>query len=189
MSATIHEDVVRGLRVETVSPCDPEEGEGEMLLVSVKDEGEALLDAKGVQGLVGALLGWLAEKHPATTGLGCIGMIAAERASQIRNGRTPEHDADKNRDGELACAAIHYAAPTGTRVAFVATSQGMTGPNFATSDAWPRGWKLSKRGDRIDRLVMAGALIAAEIDRLTLALPEPRRCGDCGDLVSRCECN
>lgn len=81
-------------------------------------------------------------------GLG-INLIEAERERQIyREGWTEEHD-DKHVNNELALAAACYAVPD-------VFSQGY----------WP--WDLSwyKSTTRIKDLVKAGALIAAEIDRL-----------------------
>jgi len=83
-------------------------------------------------------------------GLG-INLIEAERERQIyREGWTEEHD-DKHVNNELALAAACYAVPD-------VFSQGY----------WPPTWDLSwyKSTTRIRDLVKAGALIAAEIDRL-----------------------
>lgn len=79
-------------------------------------------------------------------------LIAEERLRQITDeGWTPDHD-DQYDEGELVVAAIHYTA----RDYFV-----------GVSDPWPwheSWWKPSD--DPIRNLVKAGALIAAEIDRL-----------------------
>lgn len=83
-------------------------------------------------------------------GLG-INLIEAERERQIyREGWTKEHD-DKHVNNELALAAACYAVPD-------VFSQGY----------WPPTWDLNwyKSTTRIRDLVKAGALIAAEIDRL-----------------------
>lgn len=83
-------------------------------------------------------------------GLG-INLIEAERNRQIHaEGWTEEHD-DKHVNNELALAAACYAVPD-------VFSQGY----------WPPTWDLSwyKSTTRIRDLVKAGALIAAEIDRL-----------------------
>jgi hypothetical protein len=80
--------------------------------------------------------------------------IAAERQRQIeKEGWTPEHDAE-HADGQLARAAACYVEITFDR---------------HVSHDWPwdlRWWKPSKR--KIRNLEKAGALIAAEIDRLQL---------------------
>lgn len=82
--------------------------------------------------------------------------IAAERRRQIaEEGRTAKHDDQHDRD-ELAFAAIAYAAPELLRSFFEGNDVRI----------WPWGDYLLKVGDRRRDLVKAGALIAAEIDRL-----------------------
>lgn len=76
-------------------------------------------------------------------------LIAEERLRQAsQEGWDEAHD-DKHTKNELVTAAICYLVPTWTR-------------HF-----WP--WDLSfwKPKDRLKNLVRAGALIAAEIDRLS----------------------
>lgn len=86
-----------------------------------------------------------------------VTVIALERERQIlREGYTFEHD-DKHKKGEIAEAAACYAL-TGNKSPFV---KGLL------RTLWPWGrqwWKPSK--DRIRDLAKAGALCAAEIDRL-----------------------
>lgn len=81
--------------------------------------------------------------------------IAKERSRQfVEKGRTSEHD-DKHTKGELADAAACYALTPRQR-------------DQVEIDFWPWGpnrWKPSPR-KRIRELEKAGALIAAEIDRL-----------------------
>ncbi len=81
-----------------------------------------------------------------------IELIAAERQRQVTaEGWTAEHD-DQHNGGEMAFAAMCYADP-----------DGLSEPDIY----WPweaEWWKPS--GDRVRNLVKAGALIAAEIDRL-----------------------
>lgn len=90
-----------------------------------------------------------------------IERIAAERQRQIeKEGWTPEHD-DQHEDSELAFAACYYAIPCGVR--------NDAGDWITPSDLFPGEWdyEWAKRGDdRIRNLEKAGALIAAEIDRL-----------------------
>jgi hypothetical protein len=84
-----------------------------------------------------------------------IELIAEERQRQISvEGWTPEHD-NKHENGEMAGAAAAYALES-------------TGRNFDEQIAvvWPWDDEWWKPGDRIRDLVKAGALIAAEIDRL-----------------------
>lgn len=130
-----------------------------------------------------------------------VDLIAAERQRQLEaEGWTAEHD-DGHMTGELAWAAVCYAAPGRVYV-----GQGMLNGK-AFGDPWPwrphsdmsgRGsydWDKRKKGpqghvgnavrdmpadgpERIDFLVKAGALIAAEIDRLNrLASREGRQDG------------
>lgn len=89
-----------------------------------------------------------------------VSLIAAERQRQVSaEGWTPEHD-DTHAQGELAEAAIAYA------------SEGIERP-LAVS-YWPFEWASYRpSGNRVRNLVRAGALIAAEIDRLRRAAPAP----------------
>lgn len=99
-------------------------------------------------------------------------LIAAERQRQIeQEGWTPEHDAMHD-GGELAIAAACYAVEGTYADVVVETGQFGTS-NWEQSDAWPwNGWDKREQHDKARRLVIAGALIAAEIDRLN-AEPAP----------------
>lgn len=95
-------------------------------------------------------------------------MIMAERQRQIsEEGWTPEHDAQHG-DGQLAAAAACYALPRGLRTPWVNEDE-LT----MLQAIWPFDWKWWKPAEdrgtasRIRELVKAGALIAAEIDRLS----------------------
>jgi hypothetical protein len=113
-----------------------------------------------------------------------VDLIAAERRRQIeQEGWTPEHD-NEHDDASLALAAICYAAPQRIYVIDLLAT------GFRVRDPWPRSWaeyhdkrftcqesqKLPSNvppdpetythQERISFLVKAGALIAAEIDRL-----------------------
>lgn len=97
-----------------------------------------------------------------------IDLIAAERQRQIDGeGFTCERDDSYTAD-ELAEAAICYAIPPNKR-AMVVCRCGKTTPVH-----WPKDWSADwwKPGEgtttsgRIRELAKAGALIAAEIDRL-----------------------
>lgn len=84
-------------------------------------------------------------------------LIGAERQRQVEcEGWTPEHD-DGHDDSELLRAALCYAMPSGLR-----------DPIGRAPRSWP--WDISDwrptPDDRVRELVKAGALIAAEIDRL-----------------------
>jgi hypothetical protein len=108
-----------------------------------------------------------------------VELIAEERKRQIEEeGWTAEHD-DRHKNGKLALAACCYAAPVPIFRMLETTSQ------VSFYDPWPWDMSDDKRhrckasdrgvrakpeeytpGERIDLLVKAGALIAAEIDRL-----------------------
>lgn len=92
-----------------------------------------------------------------------IELIAEERQRQIEvEGWTAEHDA-KHKDGELANAAAYYSM-TDDAINFIDSEWG----NDMHLHIWPFDLKWLKRtsNDRIRELQKAGALIAAEIDRL-----------------------
>lgn len=99
-----------------------------------------------------------------------IELIAAERARQVEmEGWTPEHD-DGHFDESLALAASCYALPDGKRQKQLL--------DFTLIEwLWPWDfcwWKPAGRKtkpQRIRELVKAGALIAAEIDRLQRTKP------------------
>jgi hypothetical protein len=100
-----------------------------------------------------------------------IDRIAAERQRQIeQEGWTPEHD-DEHTDGSLAAAAACYARP----MAITVTAEGARIDEPDDCDlpvGWPEFWDSDwwKPEDTpIRRLEKAGALIAAEIDRLLRA--------------------
>lgn len=86
-------------------------------------------------------------------------MIAAERWRQTEiEGWTADHDDDEHGGQELAEAAICYARA------------GIGAESDVVPERWPwspQDWKPS--GDGVRNLVRAGALIAAEIDRLQRA--------------------
>ena len=97
-----------------------------------------------------------------------VSLIAAERLRQVNaEGWTPEHD-DEHDDGELAQAAACYAKRD--TVSDDPAPWDVIGGG-ATPPSWPWGWASYKPtpDDRIRELVKAGALIAAEIDRLQRA--------------------
>lgn len=92
-------------------------------------------------------------------------LIAAERQRQMDvEGWTPEHDAE-HRDGSLVEAAVMYA-----RYGTGRPRSGHLGSHPAESPPlgwpWEKSWWKPTPGDPIRPLVKAGALIAAEIDRL-----------------------
>lgn len=105
-------------------------------------------------------------------------LIAAERQRQVeKEGWTPSHD-DEHVHGELATVATCYATPNPQQV-HVREGYGelpiLRGEcavygdmEFTVPLVWPETWHPAwwKPTDRITDLVKAGALIAAEIDRL-----------------------
>lgn len=93
-----------------------------------------------------------------------IELIAEERARQISaEGWTPEHD-DKHTSAELTRAAISYAYTLAYPDEWAAERGKLPGP----ADDWPwaKTWWKPSPDNRVRELVKAGALIAAEIDRL-----------------------
>lgn len=90
-----------------------------------------------------------------------IELIAAERQRQIEvEGWTPDHDAE-HADSEMADAAMCYIGTTVNE--FTEYSSELSKAPYA----WPwdtKWWKPSN--DPVRNLVKAGALIAAEIDRI-----------------------
>jgi len=90
-----------------------------------------------------------------------IELIAQERERQITySGYTAEHD-DKHDKGELASAACYFAWPI---------ELGISHRQIVASDLYPWNWSEGHADreykPRIRQLAIAGALIAAEIDRL-----------------------
>jgi hypothetical protein len=89
-----------------------------------------------------------------------VALIAAERRRQIEvEGWTPKHD-DEHASDELALAAVCYAMPESGRLA-----------RYTMPPWWPwdASWWKPSPTDRVRELVKAGALIAAEIERLQRA--------------------
>lgn len=89
-------------------------------------------------------------------------LIALERSRQVsEEGWTAEHD-DEHRHGYLAIAALSYGEVAAEQLNGHAVGDGwFTRTDWPWDEAW---WKPSE--DPIRNLVKAGALIAAEIDRL-----------------------
>jgi len=93
-----------------------------------------------------------------------IELITKERQRQIEvEGWTPEHDA-KHDECELAWAAVTYALPKS--VTNVSRHDDSVFISLKRLFFWPFEIFWFKPTDRITDLVKAGALIAAEIDRI-----------------------
>lgn len=96
-------------------------------------------------------------------------LIAKERQRQLDVEQwNPEHDA-KYENNELVKAAVCYAMPPeGFNI--INRPDGLISQlNLPRTHLWPwdmEWWKPSGQGGRIRDLMKAGALIAAEIDRL-----------------------
>ena len=95
-----------------------------------------------------------------------VELIAVERQRQIdEEGWTIENDRLEHDVGDLACAAVCYAsAYVGEEVRFISRCSSSIGGY----DPWPfdRKWDKRDKHDKKRCLVIAGALIAAELDRL-----------------------
>lgn len=99
-----------------------------------------------------------------------IESIAAERERQVEaEGWTPEHD-DAHSDGEMAAAAACYAM----QVALDCISRDDLHKTVSSTicELWPWSSHWWKPKNRRADLVRAGALIAAEIDRIDRAATE-----------------
>lgn len=88
-----------------------------------------------------------------------IELIAAERAEQLeKHGRTVERDRGINDVRQLAKAA---------QIMVIANIHPKAAPSFKPADWDPDLWDKMCAKSYKDRLVIAGALIAAEIDRIS----------------------
>lgn len=103
---------------------------------------------------------------PASTHSTGVDLISQERSRQVsEEGWSPEHD-DSHRTEELAQAAACYATPAHHRRRLMS--------KVPILWPWCKGWWKPMAGEwtahrRIIELVKAGALVAAEIDRLLRA--------------------
>jgi len=94
-----------------------------------------------------------------------IELITEERQRQIsQEGWTPNHD-DKMRHGQIAEAALTYIETHLIRENFNEDKVAVRIADVA-GDRWPWAEQWFKPKNSIHDLVKAGALIAAEIDRL-----------------------
>lgn len=96
--------------------------------------------------------------------------IAVERARQKSvEGWTPEHDA-QHAHGELSIAAACYALNCRKEDGYPIHNYAAV-HDYECRDGWPwaRWWDKRDKHDREKSLVIAGALIAAELDRIAEA--------------------
>lgn len=100
-----------------------------------------------------------ALRAAATVQEGGAWLIVKERERQLHGENWSAHHDDQHVDGELSDAAACYAMGVKWR----------NHEGTIPSRMWP--WEINawKPGNRIRELMKAGALIAAEIDRLTRA--------------------
>lgn len=106
-----------------------------------------------------------------------VELIAAERLRQVEEeGWTAEHDAEHS-DGALPLAAACYAIPKRVHIVRqLNSSRGIDENCYSYSESkpgpgeipwpWDAEWWKPSPDDRLRDLVKAGALIAAEIDRI-----------------------
>lgn len=90
-----------------------------------------------------------------------LGMIAGERARQIYQGFTADHD-DGHQEGDLAAAACCYAKFSSCLTKGCSVDEIM---DLYVND-YPWDDESFRPGDRMDCLVKAGAFIVAEIERI-----------------------
>jgi hypothetical protein len=97
------------------------------------------------------------ETTPITSG---VSLIAAERQRQIEDEKWDSGHDDEHDEEQLALAGASYALPSYRRIGYLY--------DRSTPDTWPweKLWWKPTPDDRVRELVKAGALIAAEIDRL-----------------------
>lgn len=102
-----------------------------------------------------------------------VELIAEERSRQVGvEGYDAKHD-DLHRDGSIVRAAVCYADTA--RVQVFSNLDGQPLPRCYWHKDWPFDREEFKPSpDAIRNLVKAGAMIAAEIDRLMRARSEPR---------------
>lgn len=90
-----------------------------------------------------------------------VQLIAEERRRQASEGFTSEHD-QEHTSGEIAMAAACYAAP----LPIYTHEQQSSYIEFRDPFPWSTDYDKRKQHSRLRCLVIAGALIAAEIDRI-----------------------
>lgn len=98
---------------------------------------------------------------------GAVQHIEYERAKQVRKGFSGPHD-DRHTDQELVTVAIAYAVLAVMQQTRADAADALDGHPPLTELGWPAGeWTWLPERTPTENLIKAGALIAAEIDRLT----------------------
>lgn len=153
---------------------------GEQLLTKF-DNSDDVHAAYGVRTLMQRIR-WRGENERRET-MNAIDLIRQERERQQSvEGWTREHDSEHD-GGELAMAAACYAAPEPVYIHREAeigalVNSGDRGDRrlrragYYHAWPWDEEWDKRNKHDRQRQLVIAGALIVAELDRLAVALPE-----------------
>ena len=98
-----------------------------------------------------------------------VELIAAERQRQIEaESWSADHDASEHQAGELAAAAVAYALAPGSRERMAPNGDPLMPEVWPWEPKWwkPKWTPRTARAGRIRELAVAGALLAAEIDRL-----------------------
>lgn len=105
-----------------------------------------------------------------------VELIARERQRQIdKEGWSAEHD-DDHSNGEIVDAAVCYAYQNDPDRGYRLVVEDKRADGVVIyHDPWPwsQEWDKREKHGRLRRLQIAGALIAAEIDRLIRADGEP----------------
>lgn len=93
-----------------------------------------------------------------------VELIAAERERQVSElGWTAEYDDQEHHNGDLVRVAICHAAHDVVTIFERVTTSRAT----IYRSPWPMSWRdRTTEHSRIRRMVIAGALLAAEIDRI-----------------------
>jgi hypothetical protein len=102
-----------------------------------------------------------------------LDLIAAERRRQVEEaGFDVKHDL-RHANGELAYFACYYALPKrGIPASYGGINTFFLPPEVLYPKYWQGYWTNRKRKTRLQQLAAAGALIAAEIDRLIVAVKQ-----------------
>lgn len=141
---------------------------GKEFWVSWDKIGAALLHKYTEKTLVDELNALREQYSPSeqTTPITGVSLIAMERSEQIaKHHHSVESDRQWNPDGQLSFAAALLTAPNPWVFA-------REGNNYSCPDGWDKTLWLKMLGKSYkQRLIIAGALIAAELDRIQASEP------------------